>query len=395
VDQIRNAARRAFDNLVELAIEKETAFVLLAGDLFDGDWKDHNTGIYLMNRLGRLKNAGIRVFMVSGNHDAASHISRALLLPENVTLFSHRRPETRLLEDIGVAIHGQSFPSRAVSEDLSSHYPQAVTGFFNIGLLHTSLTGRSGHEPYASCTMDGLCSKGYQYWALGHVHQREEVSQDPWIVFPGNIQGRHIRETGSKGCTLVTADEGSVIETEAHHLDVFRWCISRLDVSDCETIDSVAELVQQTFQEGLEKAENRPIGIRLILEGATPVHGLLHEKSDFCTEQFRNIAAGLSEVWLEKVIFNTRKAGVCAEESVPDDSPLSAIGGQVRDLQDRAIPLLDFIPELEQLRNRLPPELSGDKELFHPGSEGIGALCEDVKELLIRKMLRQEGRHEG
>jgi exonuclease SbcD len=394
VDQIRNAARRAFDNLVELAIEKETAFILLAGDLFDVDWKDHNTGIYLMNRLGRLKNAGIKVFMVSGNHDAASHISRALLLPENVTLFSHKRPETRVLEKIGVAIHGQSFASRAVTEDLSRNYPQAVKGFFNIGLLHTSLTGRPGHEPYASCTLDGLCSKGYQYWALGHVHEREEVSRNPWIVFPGNIQGRHIRETGSKGCTLVTVDEGTVVEIEAHHLDVFRWCISRLDVSDCETMDGVAELVQQTFQDELAKSENRPVAIRLILEGVTPVHGVLHEKSDFFVEQFRNIAAGLTEVWLEKVIFNTRKGGMGPEESLLDDSPLSVIEKEVRDLQERGLNLLEFIPELEQLRNKLPVELSGDKELFLSGSEEIGFLCEDVKELLIRKMLRQGGRHE-
>ena len=149
VEQIRSATRRAFDNLVDLAIQEEVAFVLLAGDLFDGDWKDYNTGIYFMNRMGRLKEAGIEVFMVSGNHDAASQISRALHLPDNVKLFSHRNPETRILDNLNVAIHGQSFPSRSVSDDLTRNYPQGQQGLLNVGLLHTALTGRPGHEPYA------------------------------------------------------------------------------------------------------------------------------------------------------------------------------------------------------------------------------------------------------
>ncbi|PKN67838.1 MAG: DNA repair exonuclease [Deltaproteobacteria bacterium HGW-Deltaproteobacteria-15] len=393
VEQIRNAARRAFDNLVEIAIEKEAAFVLLAGDVFDGDWKDHNSGIYFMNRLGRLNKAGIRVFIASGNHDAASSISRALLLPENAILFPSKKPETRILEDIGVAIHGQSFPSRAVTEDLSRNYPPASKGFFNIGLLHTSLTGRPGHEPYAPCTTDGLCSKDYQYWALGHVHQREEVSREPWIVFPGNIQGRHIRETGPKGCTLVTVEGGNIIEMEAQDLDVFRWCVSSVDVSDCESINAVADLVQQSFQDVIGKSENRPVAVRLILEGETPVHRQLHERSEYCTDQFRGIAAGLTEVWLEKVIFKTRKEGMPFQE-IDDNSPLATIEGEVAALKQRGASLVDFIPDIEQLRNKLPPELSGESELFPSGNEGVASLCEDVKDLLIGRILKEGGRYE-
>ena len=208
VEEIRSATRRAFDNLIELAIDEEVAFVLLAGDLYDGDWKDYNTGLYFVERMRRLHDAGIRVFIVAGNHDAASQITKHLRLPDNVTLFSTRQPERVVLEDLDVAIHGQGFATRAVTDDLSQAYPQGDPQRFNIGLLHTCLDGKPGHEPYAPCSIAGLRSKGYQYWALGHVHKREEVSQDPWIVFPGNIQGRHIRESGPKGCTLVTVDNG-------------------------------------------------------------------------------------------------------------------------------------------------------------------------------------------
>src|SRR5690554_5608822 len=179
VEEIRSATRRAFDNLVELAIDEQVAFVLLAGDLYDGDWKDYNTGLYFSERMGRLREAGIRVFMIAGNHDAASQITKHLRLPDNVKAFSTHSPETAFVEELSVAIHGQGFVSRAVTDDLSQAYPPGDAQLFNIGLLHTCLDGKPGHEPYAPCTVSGLRSKGYQYWALGHVHKREEVSREP------------------------------------------------------------------------------------------------------------------------------------------------------------------------------------------------------------------------
>ncbi len=173
VDEIRSATRRAFDNLIDLAIDEEVEFVLLAGDLYDGDWKDYNTGLYFMGCMERLQESGIRVFVVAGNHDAASQITRHLRLPDNVTMFSTRTPEKVILDDLDVVIVGQGFATRAVTEDLSQAYPQGDSQLFNIGLLHTCLDGKPGHEPYAPCSVDGLRSKGYQYWALGHVHKCE------------------------------------------------------------------------------------------------------------------------------------------------------------------------------------------------------------------------------
>ena len=109
VQEIRNATRRAFDNLIELAVVEDVAFILLSGDLYDGDWKDYNTGLYFVERMGRLREAGIRVFMVAGNHDAASQISKHLRLPDNVTLFSTKNPEQVILDDLNVALYGPGF----------------------------------------------------------------------------------------------------------------------------------------------------------------------------------------------------------------------------------------------------------------------------------------------
>ena len=220
VAEIKGATRRAFDNLVELAVDEGVAFVLISGDLYDGDWKDYNTGLYFAGRMGKLAKAGIKVFIVSGNHDAASNTTRALPLPDNVTIFSNKQPESKKVDDIGVIIHGQGYATKELTENLAAGYPAQESGYFNIGLLHTSLTGRENHARYAPCSQEDLLSRGYDYWALGHVHKREVVSESPPIIFPGNIQGRHIKETGSKGATLVTVEDGRITEIETRDLDV-------------------------------------------------------------------------------------------------------------------------------------------------------------------------------
>ncbi|HEX2224620.1 MAG TPA: DNA repair exonuclease, partial [Thermoanaerobaculia bacterium] len=179
-EEIRGATRRALANLVDLALAEEVAFVLLAGDLYDGDWKDYNTGLFFAAQMRRLEEVGTPVFVISGNHDAASQITRVLRPPDNVTVFSTRKAETVEIKGLEVALHGQGFATGTATENLAAAYPPARPHFFNVGLLHTSLDGRPGHATYAPCTVDGLRARGYQYWALGHVHARELASRDPW-----------------------------------------------------------------------------------------------------------------------------------------------------------------------------------------------------------------------
>ena len=167
------ATRRALENLIQLALTEKVAFAIIAGDLYDGDWRDYNTGLYFVSQMQRLSDAGIVVFIAAGNHDAASKISKSLRLPDGVHMFPSERPDTFVIREMDVAVHGQSFPTPAVKKDLSAGYPEPVDGCFNIGILHTCATGRENHEPYAPCTLEGLKSKGYDYWALGHVHQFE------------------------------------------------------------------------------------------------------------------------------------------------------------------------------------------------------------------------------
>jgi exonuclease SbcD len=390
VDEIRGATRRAFDNLIELAIEEEVAFVLIGGDLYDGDWKDYNTGLFFAGRMGRLAKAGVRVFIVSGNHDAASRITRTMPLPDNVTHFPYKKPQSVKLDDLGVIIHGQSYSSSTVKENLASQYPRHDSGSFNIGLLHTSLTGREGHENYAPCTVDDLKSKGYDYWALGHVHKREVVAKDPWIIFPGNIQGRHIRETGVKSATLVTVEDGR-ITVEERQLDVLRWAVRRVDLSECETTASVYDAVRQAFAQELDLADGKTLVLRLVLTGKCPVHAQLLERTAQWTEEFRGIAASYGDVWLEKVKFQTSRK-VRLEEIAGEDTPIAGLLHSIEKLELGGDGLLELVPELAVLKSKLPAEIHSDGEPFpDTSSEKMGELRNEVRELLIAKLLQHGG----
>ncbi len=295
VGRIRGATRRAFTRLIDLAIEKSVDFVLIAGDLYDGDWRDYNTGLYLVRELNRLRDHKIPVFVIAGNHDAANKMTRALTLPDNVKLLAHDRPETAMLKDLDVAIHGQSFAKAAVTENLAAAYPAPVSGCVNIGLLHTGLGGADGHERYAPCTLEELRLRGYDYWALGHIHLRQVPCQDPPVVFAGNVQGRHIREAGPKGCLIVTVNSDRSFDPVFHRLDQVRWERGRVEVSELDTesdlLGRTAEMLDRLLAD--EPDPDVLLTVRVILSGTSTLHGRLNADPDRFVNEVRSLATEL------------------------------------------------------------------------------------------------------
>ena len=390
VDELRGASRRAFRNLVDLAIEERVAFVLLAGDLYDGDWKDYNTGLFFAQQMARLKTEDIRVFIVTGNHDAANQFTKSLRTPDNVTRFATTRAETVLLDRYDVAIHGQGFDNKAVTEDLSASYPPRVEGRFNIGLLHTSLNGREGHAHYAPCTLDGLRSKHYDYWALGHVHTREEVCRDPWVVFPGNIQGRHVRESGPKGCTLVTIDEGNVTAVAERSVDVLRWNRCRVDLDDAETLEAVMDRVGRSLQDAIDAADSRLLALRLELYGRTGAHAALMAHPEKLEQDIRALALDQcgEQLWIEKLVLATHPE-VAARTDAADAEVLDGLLGSIGKIEPGDSLIDELIAEFTDLRGKLPVELVSQESiepLDPTAPDTLRLVVEQARELLLARL---------
>lgn len=305
-ERIDDASRRAFDNLIDLAIGEECRFVVIAGDVFDGQWRNYQTGLFFAEKMQRLNRAGIRVIMIFGNHDAENRFASRLELADNVHVLSRSQASSFALEDLETVVHGRSFPERSVTENLALKYPTPVEGQFNIGLLHTACTGAEGHALYAPCTIEQLANHRYDYWALGHVHATKVLSTEPYIVYPGNLQGRHARETGPKGAVVVTVDGGKVLGAEHRPLDVIRWSVEELDISEAEDPRALHAMIRDRLDRAFSAAEGRGLALRLCLSGETALHNELVAKRAALREESETIATNVSpELWIEKLELRT------------------------------------------------------------------------------------------
>lgn len=309
VEQIRGATRHALENLVTLALYREVDFLLIAGDLYDGDWPDYSTGLFFNKQMSRLNDANIPVYLISGNHDAASKITKSLKPPSNVRTLSTKMPETILVDDLPVAIHGQGFATQSVPENLAQEYPAAIPNHFNIGMLHTSLAGNPEHDTYAPCSIRDLTEKGYDYWALGHIHQHAVVHESPHIVYSGNPQGRHIKETGERGCYLIEVDENLTIKEASFEVtDVVRWQSHEIDISDLSDPDAVRESITQGVESALAEANGRLLALRITLFGDSVLHDQLHAELSQWQAECVSIAAQVEDerIWFERLRIKTK-----------------------------------------------------------------------------------------
>jgi DNA repair exonuclease SbcCD nuclease subunit len=392
VEELRQATRRALENMVDLALTEAVSFVLIAGDLYDGDWKDYNTGLHFISRMSRLREAGISVFIIAGNHDAASKITRILRLPEGVVFLESETPRTVTLDKDGVAIHGQSFASPAVRKNLASKYPMPLPGYFNIGMLHTCATGREGHEPYAPCTLEDLRSKGYDYWALGHVHKREFLLEDPPVAFPGNLQGRHIREEGPKGCMLVSVDDHGRATAEFRSLDVIRWVRVRADAPEAASVYDAVELIGDRLEQVLEENEGMPIIARVELAGTCPAHDALASDLERWTNEIRSAATDVSHgrIWVEKVKLLTRLPGTEQDGGV-STGPIGELVQYIEGVRQDPDQLKILAESLQDLVRKLPGELrEGPDALAPEDPRWLANRLEQIRPMLLNRLTGKE-----
>lgn len=299
---VRGATRKAFANVVNLAIEEGAAFVVIAGDLYDGAWKDQSTGQFAISQLARLTRAGIRAVIAFGNHDAESRVTRHLTPPEGVYKLKNSRCETVLFDDLGVAVHGRSYKDAATTENIAATYCPPVPGMLNVAILHTALDGHEGHANYAPCSLGELQAAGHDYWALGHVHDHAVRSEHPYVVFAGNTQGRHVRETGPKGAVIVHVEDGVIARAEHRACDEVRWARARVDArGGREPADALAA-IQAELRSVVADAGGRPIAARVAVKADGALAGRLRADPSWFEAEVRGHAAAVSDaLWIERV----------------------------------------------------------------------------------------------
>ena len=334
--RLRKTQRAVFDDLIKLCIDREAGFLVIAGDLYDVKERSLTTRVRLREAFRRLDAAGVQVFLATGNHDNLEETQRGLDFPPNVHIFSGDRPKTFLWpEEHPVAsITGMSYARRAIEENLAALFPPPSDKLFSIAVLHCNVDGDPAHDNYAPCRRDELVRAGYNYWALGHVHGRRILAERPTtIVYPGCIQGRHVKETGAKGATVAAVDQRGRVRLKFEPLNRIAWLEAEADVSEVESEEELAEMLRARAEHLAAKAPHR-------LEGQIVRWHLVGSLT--CTQvAVQNVLELLREVAFERHLFLWPES-IDASRTVP---PVN-----FDELADEETPRGDLVRLVEQIR---------------------------------------------
>lgn len=380
---VGNATRSTFSRIVDLCVQEDVQALLIAGDLYDGSQTSMKTARFLAQEMERLASVGIPVLVIRGNHDAASRITRELTLPENVTVFPGKAEVIETAwNDHSVAVHGISFRDAHAPDSLLDRFGAPVKGAFNIGMLHTSLGGAQGHDPYAPCTLADLQATGFDYWALGHIHKRAIHPGTTTVVMPGIPQGRDVGEAGNKSVTLVSvADDGSV-ETEERHLAMAQF--ERLPV-DCGQFSDWPDLVE-ALKHALRTARREHIGehliVRPVLTGETSLAWRAGRDLDLLHAEAQNVAEQIGTLWIDKI--------EVALTSVSNTSTGGAVQELAQIIAQRSLSPNDptVLEDVERLLKHLPRELRG--LLGDSEEETAAAIADAMQQGAIEVLARLE-----
>ena len=303
---------QAFDALIDATLEREADFLLIAGDVYDSQDRSLRAQLRLRDGLVRLSDRDIQSFIVHGNHDPLDSKVAVLDWPKKAHFFGKKLESVPALGSDGepvATVSGISFPKKEEPRNLASKFTRQETGLFQIGLLHCNVGGDTSHENYAPCTLDDLRAAGMDYWALGHVHTRSILSEAPWAVYPGNIQGRSIREQGARGCYHVRVDVDGRVTVEFVSLDVVRWSELQVTIDSLETVDALERAVVETVEEASAGADGRALVCRVSILGHGPLHAGLRRSGS--AEQLRERVRGHFSgedpfVWVQHLAIESR-----------------------------------------------------------------------------------------
>lgn len=368
--KVQSATRTALTRLVDSAIDLEVAALLISGDLYDGAERSAKSAAFLSGQMERLRSAGIPVFYIKGNHDAENPITGEVALPENVHVFGARGGKVQIAQS-GVWIHGVSFSGKHAPDSLLPKFGAPVPDAINIAMLHTSLSGAAGHDPYAPCTLNELRDLGFDYWALGHVHKRQVHSQNPWVVMPGIPQGRDIGEAGPQSASLIEVGEGGLTVSPLP-TSVVEFSALSVRVDGCASDDAVRDQIRRHLTDFARELTSDSAILRVTLCGATARHWQILRDADAWTQTIQDMALETGRLWVEKVSFDIAPAS-----DAPDNSATGELQAIMEDIRQEDAFAASLEAEVVSMINELPATL---RAALLPSEAQAKALAQDLTE---------------
>ncbi len=390
---VGDASRQAFVAIVDLCLEEQVDALIIAGDLYDGDQTSMKTARFLASQMERLHQASIRTYLIKGNHDALSKIARELVMPETVRIFGGHAEALEITKgSLQVAIHGLSFAKPQAPESLLPKYRPPVQGAINIGIMHSSLAGSPGHDAYAPCNVLDLHASGFDYWALGHIHQRAQHAGTATVIMPGMPQGRDINEAGAKTVSLVTVSDDGTITVEERLTSLAQFQRVDVDLAGVSEWRDAAAAIETALLRERERTASPHLVARLRLTGRTPLNWHIRRDIDLMRTEAEQRGDRIGKTWIEKV-----------ELSI--DAPLSEAGTTTADpvvelgvlMRDEVISRSAFRADVSEMVRELLVELPAESRDF-AGRDEAGferfidsLLAEGTEDIAARMKLADRG----
>jgi DNA repair exonuclease SbcCD nuclease subunit len=308
-EMLRDASLEAFNRLVALTEAVDAAALVWAGDVFDHGAPSLRAQFRLKDGAERLLARDVAVFWAHGNHDPVGSLETAVRWPPNVVRFPAGEVTSYPLSREGerlAQVYGISYPSPAVTEPYWRRFVRQDDAPFAIGVLHANVGGDPHHDNYAPAALDDLRRQGFDYWALGHIHRRAVLSEEPWVVYPGNLQGRHVRETGRKGAYVVRVDPAGAVTLDFRPLNVVRWDTVEVDCTGLDSADAVEEACRRKLDALALDPDEAGCVVRLTLTGRTPLAGQDADWTDLAVQLSDDEPAPAFR-WVESVDLRWRR----------------------------------------------------------------------------------------
>ena len=236
---LRQESRDILRRMVDWANDHAVDVMLLSGDLFDSDRMYSQTARTLAQALARFRG---RIFLSPGNHDfyAPGSGYDAVDWPENVHIFTSRRPQTVLLRSLNASVTGAAFTSAEEWEPFDGASFSGDDAPIRLGVLHGEVT--RGESKYRAIPPAEIEKTNLTYLALGHVHRCAGVQRagNTAYAYPGCLPGRGFDETGDKGFLYgeITPEK---VELEFIPFAPRRYQSVTADITDRDPADAVRQ----------------------------------------------------------------------------------------------------------------------------------------------------------
>lgn len=288
--RLKDAAFKAFRQIIDLCIQEKVDFLLIGGDVFDSENKSLGAQLKFVNALKILAEANIPVYFVCGNHDPLNSWLPHLSFPDNVYQFTNYEEvqyTTFYKEGRPVAdIYGISFKDKVVTQNLAVKFRKKQNPApWSIALLHGTVGTPGSHENYAPFKQEDVLHEGFDYWALGHIHKAQVLHDEvPGIAYPGIPQGRDFGESGQGGCFLVELEEAHTLNITFKPLSGIRFETFSVDVSGEDKLQGLSERIHYAVRQIEQTADDCSFILRVRLTGRTRLHKQLNKPGE--TESF-------------------------------------------------------------------------------------------------------------